>query len=80
MEEILALHCRNYAAYLPNLVMELDSVFVVFGMCGRLYTYFLGGGRGGEGKRQCLCDRMCLGSSVGVSALGHTIKEGQSQG
>ena len=41
MEEILALHCRNYAAYLPNLVMELDSVFVVFGICGRLYTYCL---------------------------------------
>ena len=37
------------------------------------------GGRRKE-KRQCLCDRMCLGSSVGVSALGHTIKEGQSQG
>ena len=54
MEEILALHCRNYAAYLPNLVMELDSVFVVFGICGRLYTYFLGGGRGRGGEETVL--------------------------
>ena len=31
--------------------MELDSVFVVFGIYGRLYTYFLGGEGGGGRER-----------------------------